>query len=160
MKTILTNTNISIETRKRALQYYIEPVLMYGCEAWTITKQIQKKLEAMEMWFLRRMLRIPWVEKKSNETVLREADTTRSLINKLRKRQATFFGHVMRREALEHLVTTGMMEGKRGRGRQREKMTDGLTQWLGTEKATRTLATARDRDLWRDMIANAIKHGT
>ncbi|GFO15828.1 craniofacial development protein 2 [Plakobranchus ocellatus] len=59
MKTILTNKHISIETRKRALQCYIEPVLMYGCEAWTISKQIQNKLEATEMWFLRRMLRIP-----------------------------------------------------------------------------------------------------
>ncbi|GFO19349.1 endonuclease-reverse transcriptase [Plakobranchus ocellatus] len=59
MKTILTNKHISIETRKRALQCYIEPVLMYGCEAWTISKQIQNKLEATDVWFLRRMLRIP-----------------------------------------------------------------------------------------------------
>ncbi|GFO32339.1 endonuclease-reverse transcriptase [Plakobranchus ocellatus] len=64
MKTILTNIHISIETRKRALQCHIESVLMYGCEAWTISKQIQNKLEATEMWFLRRMLRIPWTAKK------------------------------------------------------------------------------------------------
>ncbi|GFO17364.1 RNA-directed DNA polymerase from mobile element jockey [Plakobranchus ocellatus] len=70
MKTILTNKHISIETRKRALQCYIEPVLMYGCEAWTISKQIQNKLEATEMWFLRRMLWIPWTAKKTNERVL------------------------------------------------------------------------------------------
>ncbi|GFO06697.1 Di-n-acetylchitobiase [Plakobranchus ocellatus] len=63
-----------IETRKRALQCYIEPVLMYGCEAWTISKQIQNKLEATEMWFLRRMLRIPWTAKKTNERVLNEAN--------------------------------------------------------------------------------------
>ncbi|GFO42695.1 RNA-directed DNA polymerase from mobile element jockey [Plakobranchus ocellatus] len=74
MKTILTNKHISIETRKRALQCYIEPVLMYGCEAWTISKQIQNKLEATEMWFLRRMLRIPWTAKKRNERVLNEAN--------------------------------------------------------------------------------------
>ncbi|GFO35533.1 RNA-directed DNA polymerase from mobile element jockey [Plakobranchus ocellatus] len=115
MKTILTNKHISIETRKRALQCYIEPVLMYGCEAWTITKQIQNKLEATEMWFLRRMLRIPWTAKKTNERVLNEANKRRSLVRTIRKRQATFLGHVMRRGKLEHLVTTGKFEGKKAK---------------------------------------------
>ncbi|GFN78136.1 craniofacial development protein 2 [Plakobranchus ocellatus] len=78
-KIILTNKHISIKTRKRALQCYIEPVLMYGCEAWTISKQTQNKLEATEMWFLRRMLRIPWTAKKTNERVLNEANKRRSL---------------------------------------------------------------------------------
>ncbi|GFO13215.1 RNA-directed DNA polymerase from mobile element jockey [Plakobranchus ocellatus] len=100
MKTILTNKHISIETRIRALQYYIEPVLMYGCEAWTISKQIQNKLEATEMWFLRRMLRIPWTTKKTNERVLNEANKRRSLVRTIRKRQAIFLGHVMRRGKL------------------------------------------------------------
>ncbi|GFO43439.1 RNA-directed DNA polymerase from mobile element jockey [Plakobranchus ocellatus] len=80
MKTILTNKHISIETRKRAFQCYIEPVLMCGCEAWTISKQIQNNLEATEMWFLRRMLRIPWTAKKTNERVLNEANKRRSLV--------------------------------------------------------------------------------
>ncbi|GFO11723.1 RNA-directed DNA polymerase from mobile element jockey [Plakobranchus ocellatus] len=66
-----------------------KPVLMYGCEAWTISKQIQNKLEATEMWFLRRMLRIPWTAKKTNERVLNEANK-RSLVRTIRKRQATF----------------------------------------------------------------------
>ncbi|GFO31384.1 RNA-directed DNA polymerase from mobile element jockey [Plakobranchus ocellatus] len=67
MKTILTNKHISIETRKRAFQCYIESVLIYGCEAWAMSKQIQNKLEATEMWFLRRLLQIPWTAKKTNE---------------------------------------------------------------------------------------------
>ena len=58
MKTVLTNSHISIQTRKRTLECYVEPILMYGCEAWTISKQAQKKLEAVEMWFLRRMMKI------------------------------------------------------------------------------------------------------
>ncbi|GFN98520.1 RING finger protein 220b [Plakobranchus ocellatus] len=107
MKTILTNKHISIKTRKRALQCYIEPVLMYGCEAWTISKQIQNKLEATEMWFLKRMLWIPWTANKTNERVLNEANKRRSLVRTIRKRQATFLGHMMRRGKLEHLVTTG-----------------------------------------------------
>ncbi|GFN98145.1 endonuclease-reverse transcriptase [Plakobranchus ocellatus] len=67
------------------------------------------------------MLRIPWTAKKTNERVLNEANKRRSLVRNIRKRQATFLGHVMRRGKLEHLVTTGKFEGKRSRGRQREK---------------------------------------
>ena len=160
MKTVLTNSHITIHTRKRTLECYIEPILMYGCEAWTISKQAQKKLEAVEMWFLRRMMKISWMAKKSNDTVLKEAHTSRALVNKIRTRQTTFFGHVMRREKLEHLITTGMMEGKRSRGKQREKMTDGLVKWLGAGKVVEILKATRDRGIWKDMIANAIKHGT
>ena len=160
MKTMLTNKEISMETRQKALQCYIEPILMYGCEAWTINKETQRKLEAVEMWFLRRMLRISWKEKKSNEDVLKEAVATRSLINKIRKRQAKFTGHVTRREGLEHLVTTGMLEGRRSRGRQREKILDGLTTWLKAGKVTEILTKMKERDVWREMIANAMEQGT
>ena len=83
MKTVLTNSHISIHTRKRILEF--EPILMYGCEAWTISKQAQKKLEAVEMWFLRRRMKI-WMAKKSNDTVLKEAHTSRALVNKIRTR--------------------------------------------------------------------------
>ncbi|GFN99673.1 serine/threonine-protein phosphatase 6 regulatory ankyrin repeat subunit b [Plakobranchus ocellatus] len=160
MKTVLTNKNISIRTRRRALECYIEPILMYGCEAWTISKQTQKKLEATEMWFLRRMLRISWTAKKTNDTVLEEAHTTRLLISKIRKRQATFFGHVMRREKLENLVTTGILEGKRSRGKQREKLIEGLTDWLKAGKSLEAIEATKDRKKWRTMIANAVKQGT
>ncbi|GFO44673.1 hypothetical protein PoB_007117800 [Plakobranchus ocellatus] len=72
----------------------------------------------------------------------------------------TFLGHVLRRGKLEHLVTTGKFEGKRSTGRQREKIMDGLATWLGTGKVLDTLTAVKDRDLWRDMIANAYKQGT
>ena len=98
--------------------------------------------------------------KKSNDTVLKEAHTSRALVNKIQTRQTTFFGHVMRREKLEHLITTAMMEGKRSRGKQREKMTDGLANWLGAGKVVEILKATRDIGIWKDMIANAIKHGT
>ncbi|GFO12108.1 hypothetical protein PoB_003861300 [Plakobranchus ocellatus] len=94
------------------------------------------------------------------EIVLNEANKRRSLVRTIRKRQATFLGHVMRRGKLEHLVTTGKFEGKRSRGRQREKIMDGLATWLGTGKVFDTLAAVKDKDLWRDMIANAYKQGT
>ena len=129
---------------------------MYGCEAWTLNKKMQKKLEAVEMWFLRRILRVPWTAKKPNETVLKEADTERRLLQKIRKRQATFFGHIMRQEGLEHDITTGKLDGKRCKGRQREKMLDGLKIWLRTERVSDMMSATKDRDVWRDMIANAM----
>ncbi|GFO23298.1 RNA-directed DNA polymerase from mobile element jockey-like [Plakobranchus ocellatus] len=97
---------------------------------------------------------------KTNERVLSEANKRRSLVRTIRKRQATFVGHVVRRGKLEHLVTTGKFEGKRGRGRPREKIIDGLATWLGPGKVSDILAAVKDRDLWREMIANVYKQGT
>ncbi|GFR72916.1 endonuclease-reverse transcriptase [Elysia marginata] len=91
------------------------------------------------------MLRISWTERKSNDTVIIEANSRRSLIKTIRKRQATFLGHVMRREKLEHLITTGKLDGKRGRGKQREKMMDGLKRWLGSGSSTETIETFSTR---------------
>ncbi|GFN90701.1 craniofacial development protein 2-like protein [Plakobranchus ocellatus] len=98
--------------------------------------------------------------KKTNDTVLEEAHTTRLLISKIRKRQVTFFGHVMRREKLENLVTTGMLEGKRSRGKQREKLIEGLTDWLKAGKSLEAIEATKDRKMWWTMIANAVKQGT
>ncbi|GFR88765.1 retrovirus-related Pol polyprotein LINE-1 [Elysia marginata] len=128
---------------------------MYGCEAWTITKKIQRKIEAAEMWFFRRMLRVPWTTRKTNEEVLKETETTRSLMNRIRRRQAKFVGDIMRREGFKNLITTGRMEGKKSRGRQREKMLDGMTSWMGTKRVTDALSETWNRESWKDMIANA-----
>ncbi|GFS09325.1 endonuclease-reverse transcriptase [Elysia marginata] len=141
-----------IETRKRVLECFIEPILMYGCETWIISnvsKQTLGRLEATEMWFLRRMMRIPWTAKKPNDTVLSETKTKRALIKKIRKRQATFFGHIMRRERQEHLVTTGMFMGTLGRGRLREKTTDGLASWLGVGSTVEMIKMTREHDVLR-----------
>ena len=80
----------------------------------------------------------------------------RSLVNEIRKRQATFFGHVMRKKEAEHLVTTGKTDGKRSRGRQREKMLDSMTSWLHKENAIQTISCTWNRDRWRSMVANAM----
>ncbi|GFO46727.1 hypothetical protein PoB_007323200 [Plakobranchus ocellatus] len=105
---------------------------------------------------------IPADVSKSNFIALpkKPANKRRSLVRTIRKRQATFLGHVIRRAKLKHLVTTGKFEGKRSRGRQREKIMDGLATWLGPGKVSNILAAVKDRDLWRDMIANAYKQGT
>ena len=112
------------------------------------------------MWFLRRMLRTPWTAIKYYREILQDAREKRTLINKIRKRQATFFGQVLRRENMEHLITTGKIQGKRSPGRQRIKMLDDVTAWLGGNRNAETIGMTRERERWKSMVANAYRLGT
>ena len=106
------------------------------------------------MWFLRRMLRVSWTEKRTNLEILNTASSTRKLMSNIKRRQAEFLGHVMRKGKLEHLLTTGKIEGKRSRGRQIIKIQDGVAAWLGRSTAA-MFVDARDRKKWKVMIAYA-----
>jgi hypothetical protein len=108
------------------------------------------------MWFLSRMLRVSYKEHKPNEQVLCEANTVRKLFNKIRQRRCRFTDHAIRGEGMENLVTTG----KRDRGRQREKILDGVCRRLGVKDNKDTFRDVRDRTRWRNMIANAFRQGT
>ena len=113
MKTLLTNNRIGIQTRIRAMKTYVWSTLTYGSEAWTLNKNMKNKINAAEMWFYRRMLKIPWTARVTNEEVLRRVNQERSLLRTIRKRQMEFLGHVIRREKIEYLYLTGMIEGRR-----------------------------------------------
>ena len=107
------------------------------------------------MWFYRRMLRISWRDRVTNENVLARIGTQRSLIREIRKRQMNFLGHVIRSEKIEHLCLTGRIEGRRARGRQRVKYLDSLVQDLEEDyTTTQVIQAARDRIRWRQMTAN------
>ena len=153
---ILKNRNISMTTKFRVLKTYVWSTLTYGCECWTVTSDIEKKIEAAEMWFIRRMLRISWAEKKTNVRVLREGNVQRSLLKTIRKRQMEFLGHVCRRRGLEFLSLTGKVEGKRDRGKQRITFLDSLcNSATGRQsKGLNFLKLSDDRDVWRGMVAN------
>ena len=99
---------------------------------------------------LRKMLKVSWTERKTNESVMEEAQYKKALMNKIRKRQATCIGHLMRKKELEHLVTPGTMEGKRGRGRPRMKMLRSLVEWSGqlNEIELLRLTNHRHRHAW------------
>ena len=116
-------------------------------------------IEAMEMWFLRRMLRVSWTEKRTNLEIINTARSTRKLISNVKRRQVEFLGNVMRKGKLEHLLTTGKIEGKRSRGRQRIKIQDSMAAWLGRSTAE-MFVDATDREKWKVMIAYACnRHG-
>jgi hypothetical protein len=161
LKHILTNRHIAMNTRIRVLEGYIWPVMLYGAETWTISKVMRRKLEAAEMWFIRRMRKISWTEKKTNEEVLKTSNTKRKLMQTIRKRQLEFFGHIMRKEGLENLVTTGKIEGRRARGRQRQTYTGSLAEEVGKEMTVEELIhNTRERERWKSIVANVAIQGT
>ena len=127
---ILRNRSISMKIRIRVLDCYVYPVLMYGSEAWSITSDIERRLESCEMWFLRKMMKIPWTDRVCNEEVLSRAHVKRKMINDIRVGQLNFFGHTIRKDGLENLAMTGKMEGKRSRGRRRVTWMSSVKVWL------------------------------
>ena len=100
MRRILTDLNLGIGIRIRTLKCYIWSVMLYGCETWTISREMKKRLEAAEMWFIRRMMRVPWEARRTNQEVLQMAGTTRELMTTVRRRQLGFIGHVLRGEGI------------------------------------------------------------
>lgn len=160
MHKLLTNKHISIPTKLRTLKCYIWPILLYGAETWSISEVMKKKLEATEMWFYRRSLKVSWTDKKSNTEILRMMGTERNLLATIAKRQMSFFGHIMRKEGLENLAVTGRVEGKRSRGRQRTTYVDRLRERLTNESNVDLLRATRDKTLWKSMVAYAEMHGT
>ena len=143
-----------MKTRMRALKTYVWSTLTYGCETWTLSKEAQDKLEAFEMWTIRRMLRIPWTAKKSNIEVLQQANTERELLKQVRKRQLKFMGHIVRKNKIELLSITGKIEGKRSRGRQRHTLIDRIIAINNLNcKPSELIHLAGNRGRWKDMIA-------
>ena len=159
MRSVLTNSKLSTSARLRFIKCYVLSTLLYEVETWTIIKNSQQRLEAFEMWALRRMLRISWTRHVTNEEVLRLADTKRSLFQTVEQRKLSFFGHIMRRDSLQRNLLEGMVEGKRGRGRPRLQWSDNILQWAGLnfEQCKRM---AQNRKRWRSVTGNVNRHAT
>ena len=109
------------------------PVVMYGCESWTIKKAECQRIGAFELWCWRRLLRIPWTARRSNQSILKEISPGCSLEELILKLKLQYFGHLMRRtDSLEKTLMLGKIEGRRRRGRQRMKWLDGSTSLMNT----------------------------
>ena len=158
MRILLTNPHVSVATRQRALQCYVQFFLMNVKEALTITKLILKKMEPIEMWFWRRMLRIHAV-RKTKIDVMKEVGQARPLVCRIRSQQVIFISH-MRREVLKQLITK-KLEGTQAKGRQRDQMIDTLAGWINTEKTASfcNFCNQGSRSLG-SMVANAVRQGT
>ena len=154
MSTILTNMRLNIQTRKRVLKCFIWSVLLYGCETWTISSVMRKRIEAAEMWYWRRMMRIPWKARLTNEEVLQMVGEGRQMMTAIRKRQLGYVGHMIRENGVEKNCLLGMVEGTRSVGRQRMKYLDSLRGDIGIRRTELLVRIAEDRSRWRSIIAN------
>ena len=153
MRRILTNLSLGMNIRLRLLKGYVWSTLLYGCEAWNISGVMRRRLEAAEMWFLRRMLRIPWTARRTNEEVLGRAGTERVLMTTMRRRQ---LGHAIRADGLKKSLLLGYIEGRRVKGRQRLKYMDGIVEVIGCSTAADVVRLTEDRGRWHSIVANTL----
>ena len=104
------------------------PVVMYGCESWTVKKAEHRRIDAFELWCWRRLLRVPWTARRSNQSILKEVNPEYSLEGQMLKLKLQYFGHLIQRtDSLEKTLMMGKIEGRRRRGRQRMRWLDGIT---------------------------------
>ena len=115
-------------TKVRLIKAMVFPVVMYGCESWTVKKAECQRIDAFKLWYWRRFLRVPWTARRSNQSILKEINPGISLEGMTLKLKFQYYGHFMRRVAsLENTVMLGGIEGRRRRGRQRMRWLDGIT---------------------------------
>ena len=125
---VLKNRDITLLTKVCIVKAMVFPVVMYGCESWTKKKAEHWKIDAFELWCWRRLLRIPWTAKRSNQSILKEINPEYSLERQIWKLKLQYFGHLMgRADSLEKTLMLGKTEGKRRRGQQRMRWLDGIT---------------------------------
>ena len=128
LDSILKSRDITLSTKVSLVKAMVFPVVMYGCESWTIKKAEHRRIDAFELWCWRRLLRVPWAAKRSNQSILKEISPGCSLEGLMLKLKLQYFGHLMRRtDSLEKTLMLGKIEGKRRRGRQMMRWLDGIT---------------------------------
>ena len=153
MSNTLTNNKLESDTKKRMMKCYIWSTLTYGYESWTLSKQDESRLEAMETWIYRRMKKILWID-KSNKEVLQMMGEERKLLKTICQRQLRFIGHIVREDSIEKLSLEGRVEGCRSRGRQRQDCLQGLAMAAGMRmKTVELLRLAQDRNGFKNMHA-------
>ena len=121
----------------RLVKCYVYSSLLYYCETWTLYLNDTKRLAAFEMWIYRRLGRIPWTEKRTNQYVLNHLNVTKSLMKDIKSRKLKYFGHVKRHQNILKSVLEGVTEGRRCRGRQRSVWCDNIKGWTGRSVTAR-----------------------
>ena len=125
---ILKSRDITLSTKLCLVKAMVFPMVMYGCESWTIKKADCQRIDAFELWCWRRLLRVPWPARRSNQSILKEINPRISLEGMMLKLKLRYFGHLMRRaDSLEKTLMLGGIGGRRRRGRQRMRWLDGIT---------------------------------
>ena len=160
LDSILKRRDITLPAKVRLVKAVVFPVVMYGCESWTVKKAEGRRIDAFELWCWRRLLRVPWTAGRSNQSILKELSPGCSLEGMMLKLRLQYFGYLMRRvDSLEKTLMLGGIVGRRRRGRQRIRWLDGITDSIDVGLGG-LWELVMDREAWRAVIHRVTKSRT